>query len=452
MTFLADIRARAAATPRRIIFPETADDRTRAAIAEVARLRIAEPIAVLDPSAPETHAAVRRLGVDVRDPATDPLTAAAAEQLLSRRAARGLTNEQAAAFLHTPLFFADAAVAAGEADGCVAGAIHTTGEVLRAALWLVGPAPEVKTVSSSFYMVVAPFRGAGEEVLTFCDCAVVRYPTPSQLADIAIAAAEDRRRVVGDIPFVAFLSFSTKGSADGPSVDLVRAAVAEVRARAPGLAVDGELQGDAALASQVAARKGPGQPGRRPGERARVSLARRGKHRVQAGAAAGRCERRWSHRSRLAAAVQRSFARRGRRRHYQRGRHYRAPSRGRAGGDNRVPPGEDVMSFSIKKEGDVVVVDVEGQLIVGNRQELKQKVLDELERGEKKFLIDFSQTGYIDSSGLGVLVSLSKKIREQGGELRLANLNDDLKTLFELTKLDTLFQIADTRDRALQSF
>ena len=105
------------------------------------------------------------------------------------------------------------------------------------------------------------------------------------------------------------------------------------------------------------------------------------------------------------------------------------------------------MSFSIKKESDVVVVDVEGQLIVGNRQELKQKVL-----GGRKFLIDFSQTGYIDSSGLGVLVSLSKKIREQGGELRLANLNDDLKTLFELTKLDTLFQIADTRERALQSF
>ena len=76
----------------------------------------------------------------------------------------------------------------------------------------------------------------------------------------------------------------------------------------------------------------------------------------------------------------------------------------------------------------------------------------ELEKGEKKFLIDFSQTGYIDSSGLGVLVSLSKKIREQGGELRLANLNDDLKTLFELTKLDTLFQIADTRERALESF
>ncbi|MDQ6737621.1 MAG: STAS domain-containing protein [Gemmatimonadota bacterium] len=110
------------------------------------------------------------------------------------------------------------------------------------------------------------------------------------------------------------------------------------------------------------------------------------------------------------------------------------------------------MSFTLKKNGDVVVVDVEGQLIVGNRQELKQKVLDELEKGERKFLIDFAQTGYIDSSGLGVLVSLSKKIREHGGELRLADLNDDLQTLFELTKLDTLFQIAETRERALDGF
>ncbi len=110
------------------------------------------------------------------------------------------------------------------------------------------------------------------------------------------------------------------------------------------------------------------------------------------------------------------------------------------------------MSFAMTREGEILVVDVGGQLIVGNRQELKQRVLDELERGERRFLIDFAQTGYIDSSGLGVLVSLSKKIREQGGELRLANLNEDLKTLFELTKLDTLFQIADSRERALQSF
>ena len=107
------------------------------------------------------------------------------------------------------------------------------------------------------------------------------------------------------------------------------------------------------------------------------------------------------------------------------------------------------MGFQVEKVNDVLVVDVEGQLIVGNRQELKQKVLEELDNGERKFVVDFEKTGYIDSSGLGVLVSLSKKVREQGGELRLANLNEDLKTLFELTKLDTLFHIADSREAAL---
>ncbi len=108
------------------------------------------------------------------------------------------------------------------------------------------------------------------------------------------------------------------------------------------------------------------------------------------------------------------------------------------------------MGFQVEKSDGITVVDVEGQLIVGNRQELKQKILEELEGGERKFVIDFANTGYIDSSGLGVLVSLSKKIREKGGELRLAALNEDLRTLFELTKLDTLFKIADTRAKALE--
>jgi anti-sigma B factor antagonist len=110
------------------------------------------------------------------------------------------------------------------------------------------------------------------------------------------------------------------------------------------------------------------------------------------------------------------------------------------------------MGFNVSEIDGVTVIEVDGQLIVGNRQELKQRVMDEVERGGRKFLIDFEKTGYIDSSGLGVLVSLSKKIREQGGELRLANLNEDLRTLFELTKLDTLFQIAGSRAEALDSF
>jgi phosphate acetyltransferase len=258
MTFLADVQTRAAASVRRIVFPETADERTRLAVAELARRRIVEPIVVLDPAAPATHDAVRALGVEVRDPRTDALSDIAATGLARRRSAKGLTNDAAVALLHTPLFFADAMVAAGQADGCVAGCVETTGSVLRAALWMVGAAPGVNTVSSAFYMVVPPFRGTtSPEVITFTDCAVVRYPTSSQLADIAMAAAADRRRIVGDEPVIAFLSFSTRGSADGPSVDLVRSAVAEVRARAPELAVDGELQGDAALVTAVAARKAP---------------------------------------------------------------------------------------------------------------------------------------------------------------------------------------------------
>jgi anti-sigma B factor antagonist len=111
------------------------------------------------------------------------------------------------------------------------------------------------------------------------------------------------------------------------------------------------------------------------------------------------------------------------------------------------------MSFAMRRDpSGVVVVVVDGQLIVSNRHELKQKVLDAAEGGARKILIDFENTGYIDSSGLGALVSLAKKLRESGGELRLAGLNEDLRTLFELTKLDTLFLIADTADQALQGF
>ena len=111
------------------------------------------------------------------------------------------------------------------------------------------------------------------------------------------------------------------------------------------------------------------------------------------------------------------------------------------------------MGFTATKAaGSVYKVKVEGQLIVGNRQELKSLVQAALDNGERKFLIDFSRTGYIDSSGLGALVSISKKVREQGGELRLSGLNEDLRSLFELTKLDTLFAITDTADQAIAAF
>lgn len=239
MSFLEDVRTRAAANPRRIVFPEAADPRTRDAIAILAASSIVEPILV--------------------DPQRDPRADEAAAMLLRLRERKGMTAAEATRLSRDPLYFADWLVATGAADGCVAGAVYTTAEVLRAALWLVGPAAGVRTVSSAFYMVVDAFRpGARPEVLTFTDCAVVRAPDALQLADIAIAAADDRRLIVGDEPVLAFLSYSTYGSAEGDSVTLVRDAVAEVRRRRPGLPVDGELQGDAALIPAVAARKAAG--------------------------------------------------------------------------------------------------------------------------------------------------------------------------------------------------
>lgn len=110
------------------------------------------------------------------------------------------------------------------------------------------------------------------------------------------------------------------------------------------------------------------------------------------------------------------------------------------------------MAFSVSNRDGTAVVEVDDKLIVANRQELKDKVLAEVSDGGRKFAMDFSGTTYIDSSGLGVLVSLSKKIRFEGGELRLSGLDDDLRSLFELTKLDTLFEIDDTLEESLAAF
>jgi phosphate acetyltransferase len=255
VSFLAAVHARAAARRRRIVFPEADDPRTLAAVRALATAGVVEPVLV-------GHASTVPGTCELVDCARPGLADEVAADLMRLRAEKGLTEAEAARLATEPLVVADALVRWGQADGCVAGAVHTTAEVIRTAMWLIGPADDVRTVSSAFYMVLPRGRDSGqaEEVLTFTDCAVVRYPTATQLADIALAAARDRRRIVGDIPRVALLSFSTHGSASGPSVEIVRAAVAEIQARAPELAVDGELQGDAALVEGVAARKAPGSP------------------------------------------------------------------------------------------------------------------------------------------------------------------------------------------------
>lgn len=157
-----------------------------------------------------------------------------------------------------PLVAAAALVAGGEADAGVAGAAHTTAEVMRAGLSVVGRASGVSLVSSAFVLSLpdaAPARGFGRRGFVFADCGVIPQPNAEALAAIALAAADTCRAILCEDPVVALLSYATHGSAEGPSVDTVRDAVGLVRSRAPGLPVDGELQADAAIVASVASRK-----------------------------------------------------------------------------------------------------------------------------------------------------------------------------------------------------
>lgn len=233
MSFRERVHARARRAGRRIVLPEGADPRVRDAAARLTAAGLG-PVEVLEAGA------------------ADPRRAACARVLRERRPDRFPTEAAAVAALEHPLTFGACLVAIGAADVMVGGAAHPTGDLVRAALWAVGPAPGLTTVSAACYMV------RGEQVLTFTDAAVVPEPDPAQLAEVALAAARDRRRIVGDEPVVAFLSYSTKGSAAGPRVDRVRAAVAALARRGPDFAFDGELQGDAALVAEIAARKAPG--------------------------------------------------------------------------------------------------------------------------------------------------------------------------------------------------
>ena len=240
MSFRAQLLERAARRGARVVLCEGADERVRAAVELIRAKKVVVPIV---------------LGGDGIDPTKDPRLGRIAKFLRERRPDRIRDGVHALDVAADPINFGAALVALGEADGCVAGAACPTGDIVRAALWAIGTAPGVSLVSSSFYMVLP-----GDLVLTFTDCAVVPEPTPGQLAEIALAAARDRTRLVGDSPRVAFLSYSSKGSAGGPHVARVQEAAAHFQQLAPNIASDGELQADAALNIEVAERKAPGSP------------------------------------------------------------------------------------------------------------------------------------------------------------------------------------------------
>ena len=254
---LHQLRERAARQPKRIVYPEAADPRVLRAVARIVEMRMAKPLLVGSPSAVEKKCqelGIRLSHIEVIDPANQNAVQRYLRMLLPEWKSRGITEQEAQTRLENPMYFAAAMVRAGDAEGLVGGAATTTAETVRAAIHCIGLSAASKTVSSFFLMALPQTN------LIFADCAVIPNPTVSQLADIALDAAQNARVFLQIDPRVAFLSYSTRGSAKHPSIDRIREAVATVKSRNPELIVDGELQADAALVPEVAQAKAATSP------------------------------------------------------------------------------------------------------------------------------------------------------------------------------------------------
>jgi phosphate acetyltransferase len=255
------LRVRARSVPQHVVLFEGEEDRTL----EAARLIENEKLAELTllGNVDKIHSRLKALAITLEnsqiiDPASSSKLEEYTDLLYERRRAKGMTLEQAQKAARQPRNFAALMVSANDAAGSVGGALNTTADTVRAALWGIGVAPGVSLISS-FFLMLSPRKNLGVDGATlFADSGVVPQPTPSQLADIAIATAASARALLEVEPLVALLSFSTHGSAEHPMIDAVREALAFVKARAPQLSVDGELQLDAALIPEIGSRKAPG--------------------------------------------------------------------------------------------------------------------------------------------------------------------------------------------------